>query len=86
VLVSAPENPFGIGAVVFVYPHGEAGNADALLASSEIQVGNGFSSAGEAVAHIGLGHTNAVDVMVKLPFAGGTRTRTVTRVDRTIRM
>ena len=86
VRVSTPKNPFGIGTVVLVYPRGQSGKADALLASSEIQVGNGFSSAGEAIAHIGLGHTGAVDVVVKLPFGGGTRTRTVKQVDRTIRM
>jgi hypothetical protein len=86
VRVSAPDNRFGIGAKVFVYPRGQSGNVDALLVMSEIQVGNGFSTAGEAVAHIGLGRAKAVDVVVKLPFAAGTRTRTVKRVDRTIRI
>lgn len=86
VRVSAPENPFGIGAVVLAYPRGRSGDTHALLASSEIQVGNGFSSAGEAVAHIGLGHVSTVDVIVELPFGAGIRKRTVTRVDRTIRM
>lgn len=86
VRVSTPKNPFGIGAKVLVYARGQSGNADALIAMSEIQVGNGFSSAGEAIAHVGLGQATAVDVVVTLPFGEGTRTRTVKRVDRTIRM
>src|SRR5204863_2978347 len=35
VRVAAPKNRFGIGAVVRVYPRGQSGNTDALLASSE---------------------------------------------------
>lgn len=84
VRVSAPKNPFGIGARVLVYPRGRSGQADALLGMSEIQVGNGFSTAGEAIAHFGLGDAKAVDVVVQLPFGEGTVRRHVTRVDRTV--
>jgi hypothetical protein len=76
VRASSPDNLGGIGARVSVFEAGQLGEPSALIGSQDIQVGNGFSSAGLPLAHFGLGSRAAVDVAVTIPFGGGTITRT----------
>ena len=76
VRASFSNNPSGIGARISIYEAGQLGNPSALLGTQEIQVGNGFSSAGLPLAHFGLGSHAAVDIATKAPFNGGTITRT----------
>jgi hypothetical protein len=60
-------NRMGIGSRINVYPTGKLGDAGSLLGSREIQIGYGYCSGQEAVAHFGLGKADAVDVEVVLP-------------------
>jgi hypothetical protein len=57
-------NPMGIGAVVRAYRAGAAGRPEALLARADIAVGNGYSSGDEAIAHLGLGKAEEVDLVI----------------------
>ena len=57
------EDGGGIGAQVFVY----APATDRLLGSAGITVSRGYSAGVPAIAHIGLGDTDTVDVVVHLP-------------------
>jgi hypothetical protein len=54
----------GIGAKILVYA---AGDKDKLLGSYEIAAGYGYSSGQEALAHIGLGEREKVDLVIHLP-------------------
>lgn len=64
-------NRMGIGSRVNVYPAGKLGAAAALLGSREIQIGYGYCSGQEAIAHFGLGTQETVDVEVILPQGKG---------------
>ena len=57
-------NPMGIGAVVRAYRAGAANRPEALLARADIAVGNGYCSGDEALAHLGLGTAETVDLVV----------------------
>ena len=54
----------GIGAHVFVYSSSEP---DRLLGSAGITASRGYSAGVPAIAHIGLGEIDTVDVVVRLP-------------------
>ena len=60
-------NRNGVGARVIVY----STTARALLGAREIQVGYGWCSGEEAVAHFGLGKEETVNVEVVLPHGKG---------------
>jgi hypothetical protein len=62
-----PEVGGGIGARVFVYASGGSSSGRELLGSSAITASRGYSAGVAAVAHIGLGDTDTVDVVVRLP-------------------
>ncbi len=64
-------NRMGIGARVNVYPVGKLGEATALLGSREINIGYGYCSGQEAVAHFGLGKQEVVDLEIILPHGKG---------------
>jgi hypothetical protein len=64
-------NRMGIGSKVKLYPAGKLGDASTLLGWREINAGYGYCSGQEAVAHFGLGKTEAVDVEVMLPYNRG---------------
>lgn len=57
-------NPMGIGAVVWVYKAGQAGDAKGLIQRKDITVGSGYSSGEEAIAHLGLGQAASVDLVI----------------------
>lgn len=65
------DNRMGIGTVIRVYPTGKLGDASALLAHSEIATGYGYVSNQPAIAHIGLGKVEKVDVEVIRPHGKG---------------
>jgi len=73
VTVEGPDgvNRQGIGSRIQVYPAGKLGDRTALLGCREIQVGFGWCSGQEAVAHFGLGRGRAVDLEVVLPHGKG---------------
>ena len=64
-------NRMAIGSRVRVYPAGKLGQADALLAAREIAVGYGYASGQSAIAHVGLGKVERVDVEVLWPHGRG---------------
>ncbi len=64
-------NSMGIGSRVDIYRAGDAGKREALLGSREIQVGYGYASGQEAIAHFGLGTNEACDLIVTLPHRRG---------------
>ena len=84
VRVATPTNSMGLGARVRVFRAGMVGQPGGLLMSSEISVGNGFSSAQQAMAHIGVGTELSVDVQVTLPFGGPVLTRIGVAVDQVV--
>ena len=84
VRASFPGNPDGIGARISVFEAGQLGEPSALIGSQDIQVGNGFSSAGLPLAHFGLGSRATVDIAVAIPFGGGTVTRTGVTANRLV--
>lgn len=57
-------NRQGIGAVVRAYAAGHVGEPLHLLARSDVVIGTGYASGEEALAHLGLGSAEAVDVRV----------------------
>ncbi len=67
-----------------MFEAGRIGEPSALIGSQDIQVGNGFSSAGLPLAHFGLGSRAAVDVVLTIPFGGGTVTRTGVTADQLV--
>jgi len=68
---SGKVNRNGVGSLVKVYKAGKLGDAKELLSSGEIAVGYGYSSGQEAVAHVGLGKVDRVDVEITLPHNSG---------------
>ncbi len=64
-------NRMGIGSRVRVYPAGKLGEPAGLLGDREINIGYGYCSGQEAVAHFGLGKEAAVDLEVVLPHNKG---------------
>ena len=60
--VSVSETP--IGTKVWLYEAGRLGDLDALVGMREIVVSQGYTSGNLAVAHLGLGDVEAVDVRV----------------------
>jgi hypothetical protein len=58
-------NTMGIGAVVRAYAAGKAGQPGALIQRHDIAVGTGYSSGEEALAHLGLGTNESVDVAIR---------------------
>jgi hypothetical protein len=64
-------NRMGVGSKVKVYPAGKLGQADSLLGCREINIGYGWCSGQEAVAHFGLGKEDRVDLEVILPHGKG---------------
>jgi DNA-binding IclR family transcriptional regulator len=66
----------GIGAVVRAYPSDKAGEAEALIQRRDIVIGTGYSSSEEALAHLGLGDNQTVDIVIRW----GDETRTLHQV------
>jgi hypothetical protein len=64
-------NRMGIGARINVYPAGQAGKPESLLAARDMAVGYGYASAQPAIAHFGLGKADKVDVEVIWPHGKG---------------
>lgn len=64
-------NRQGVGSRIQLYPAGKLGEQSALLGCREIQVGFGWCSGQEAVAHFGLGREKNVDIEVVLPHGKG---------------
>ena len=60
----APFNSQGIGAVVRAYEAGHAGDPKHLITRADIVVGSGYASGEEALAHLGLGKHEMVDLRV----------------------
>lgn len=58
------QNPMGIGAIVRAYTAGHIGEPQHLLARGDVVIGTGYASGEEALAHLGLGSAEAVDVQV----------------------
>ena len=69
-------NTMGIGAVVYAYPAGKAGEAQDLIQRRDIVVGAGYSSGEEGLAHLGLGNNQTVDLVIRW----GKETRTLRQV------
>jgi len=65
------DNRMGIGTVFRVYRTGKLGDASALLAHSEIATGYGYVSNQPAIAHVGVGLEERVDVEVMRPHGKG---------------
>lgn len=65
-------NRMGIGSKVRIYEPGKLGQPAALLGCQDINIGYGFSSSQEPIAHFGLGKLTECDVEVILPFNKGT--------------
>jgi hypothetical protein len=57
----------GPGTVVAAYERGRAGDRDALVASAEISVSQGYGGGVEPIAHLGLGDRDGVDLVVTPP-------------------
>ncbi len=74
VFVEGPEgvNRQGIGAVVRAYEAGRLGEAEALIVSREISIGDGYASGQVAAAHIGLADRQKCDLEIVLPHHRGT--------------
>jgi hypothetical protein len=77
-------NRQGIGSRVNLYPAGQLGQPTALLASREIAVGYGYASGQPAIAHLGLGTVEEVDVEVLLPHGRGRLVRPQVRANQRI--
>jgi hypothetical protein len=60
----APFNSQGIGAVVRAYEAGHIGEAKHLIARADVVVGSGYASGEEALAHLGLGEHEIVDLRI----------------------
>jgi hypothetical protein len=79
---SGKVNRNGVGSQFRVFPAGKLGDAKELLASGEIAIGYGYSSGQEAVAHIGLGKVERVDIEIKLPHSAGVITHRDVKADQ----
>ena len=64
-------NRMGIGSKVKIYSPGRLGDPAALLGCQDINIGYGFSSSQEPIAHFGLGNLTECDVEIILPFKKG---------------
>lgn len=64
-------NSMGIGTRLRVYAAGKAGEAAALIGSTEISAGYGYTSGQTALGHVGLGNAERVDLEVILPHGRG---------------
>lgn len=64
-------NAMGIGARLNVYPAGKLGNRAALLGCRDMATGYGYASAQPAIAHLGLGTVERVDLEVIWPHGQG---------------
>ena len=62
-----PELGGGVGTRVAAYEPGGSGDPGRLVASGEIVASEGYTSAGELVAHLGLGGATEVDLVVSPP-------------------
>ncbi|WP_166819953.1 CRTAC1 family protein [Thalassoroseus pseudoceratinae] len=60
-------NRMGIGSRIELYEPGRLGDSDALISSRQIQVGFGYASGQEAIAHFGLGERKHCDILVTYP-------------------
>lgn len=60
----AGKNTQGIGAIVRAYASGHINDPKNLLARSDIVVGVGYASGEEALAHLGLGSNESVDLTI----------------------
>jgi enediyne biosynthesis protein E4 len=58
-------NWMGIGSTVLVYEAGGGGDPERLIQRREIAIGTGYSSGEEAIAYLGLGEADRVDVLVR---------------------
>lgn len=61
---SGKYNSQGIGAVVRAYTFGHCGDAKHLITRGDIVVGTGYASGEEALAHLGLGEHEKVDLRI----------------------
>jgi hypothetical protein len=77
-------NRMGVGARVFVYPAGKAGQASSLIGCREISAGYGYTSGQPAVAHFGLGREETCDVEVVLPHGKGKISRPGVKADQVL--
>ncbi|MCA9154332.1 MAG: CRTAC1 family protein [Planctomycetales bacterium] len=66
-IVGQTFNRMGIGSQIRVTRSGASDSPDALLGFTEINIGYGYASGQEAIAHFGLGDHNTVDLSVRLP-------------------
>ncbi|HYE21876.1 MAG TPA: CRTAC1 family protein [Tepidisphaeraceae bacterium] len=64
-------NRMGVGARVRAYTAGKLGDPAALVGDKEIATGYGYASAQPAIAHLGLGKLDAVDLEITLPHNKG---------------
>ncbi|MCA9247942.1 MAG: CRTAC1 family protein [Planctomycetales bacterium] len=65
-------NRQGIGARVHVYPAGRMGKPGAMIGMREMAIGFGYASGQPAIAHLGLGDADEVDLRIALPHGRGT--------------
>jgi hypothetical protein len=75
----------GVGARVFAYEAGGGEDPERLLGSADITVSRGYTAGIEAIAHLGLGDVESVDVVVDLP-DGSTLTAGAVQANRHIRL
>lgn len=68
---SGGDNRMGVGTVFRVYSEGQLGDAKALLRHTEIATGYGYVSNQPAVAHLGVGTAERVDIEVIRPHGKG---------------
>ena len=58
-------NPMGVGSTVMVYQRGGMDDPGKLIQRYDVAIGTGYSSGEEAIAHLGLGTADRVDVVVR---------------------
>jgi hypothetical protein len=75
----------GVGARVFAYEAGAGNDPEHLLGSADITVSRGYTAGIEAIAHLGLGDVQSVDIVVDLP-DGSTLTAEAVAANRHIRL
>lgn len=76
-------NRMGIGTKIHVSPAGQS-NVTSRIASREISIGYGYCSGQEAIAHIGLGKAERVDLAIELPHGQGKLTKKNVAVNQRI--
>ena len=69
-------NTMGVGAVATTYAPGRGGDPAAFIQRADIVTGTGYSSSEEALAHLGLGKHETVDLVIRW----GTETRKLANV------